>query len=77
MDKRMKLILAKTIYYGAIGLLGLASIASVGLMLWFLSELIGPTGWLIIGLLTALSLIAFGLGQAYWWADRYLKEHKK
>ncbi len=72
----MKKLLAKTIYYGAIVLLILASITSIGLLIWFVSDIIGPTGWIIIAIMTAISLVSIGLAQAYWWADKYLKENK-
>lgn len=69
----MKLILAKTIYHGAMVLAGLALAGCVILMIWGLTSIIPAEVWLIFGGLAVVFAIAIGLGKAWDWANEYLE----
>ncbi len=72
----MKLLLAKTIYWGGIVLLVLLLIGLVITIGVALSQMIPAEVWIIFGLFAAAMVVLAGLNKIWSWAENYLEKNK-
>ncbi len=72
----MKLLLAKTIYWGGIVLLVLLLIGLVITIGVALSQMIPAEVWIIFGLFAAAMAVFAGLHKVWSWAENYLEKNK-
>lgn len=72
----MKLLLAKTIYWGGIGLLCVALLACVVFAGWGLWEMVPTEVKIIFGIIIGTGLIIAGLTKLWIWAEKYIEENK-
>jgi uncharacterized membrane protein YeiH len=71
---RMKLLLAKTIFWGTIVTMSLAALAMIGSLIWFVISIMPPNAWIVIAIgflvILAISLMAMAFG----WAEKTIEK---
>lgn len=72
----MKLLLAKTIYWGGIALLCASLLACTVLAGWGLWELVPTEVKIIFGITIGTGLVIAGLTKLWNWAEKYIEENK-